>query len=227
MLARLTVAAATAAVLLTARPSAVSAQGADPLPLPYTGNAEQVVAVVADSSSATTAVLTAWQRSGPSSDDWTVAYGPVKAFVGSDGVGQASETTSKTPAGVWTLTEAFGIQANDGTRLPYRQVGTSDWWVSDVKSPLYNTYYHCDPGTCPFNESAGEDLGEVGPAYDHAVVIDYNRTPVVPGAGSAFFLHVSNGRPTAGCVAIPADDLKAVMAWLDPVKHPVTDIGVR
>lgn len=227
MFSRLAVAVVGTTMLLAAQAPLASARYRQLLPLPYLGHAEQLVTVVADSSTATTAVLTAWQRSGPSSDDWTVAYGPVKAFVGSAGIGQASETTSKTPAGVWTLTEAFGIQANDGTRLPYRQVGTSDWWVSDVKSPLYNTYYHCDPGTCPFNEAAGEDLGEVDPVYDHAVVIDYNRTPVVPGAGSAFFLHIANGRPTAGCVAIPADDLKAVMAWLDPAKHPVTDIGVR
>jgi L,D-peptidoglycan transpeptidase YkuD (ErfK/YbiS/YcfS/YnhG family) len=225
-LSRLAVATVTATVLLTGQASSASAQTRG-VPLPYVGDAQQVVTVVADSPTATTAVLTAWQRSGPSSDDWTVAHGPVMAFVGSQGVGQASETTSKTPAGVWTLTEAFGIQGNDGTRLPYRQAGTSDWWVSDAKSPLYNTYYHCDPGTCPFNEAAGEDLGKAGPVYDHAVVIDYNRNPVVPGAGSAFFLHISNGRPTAGCVSIPADDLKAVMAWLDPAKHPVTDIGVR
>jgi len=51
--------------------------------------------------------------------------------------------------------------------------------------------------------------------------------PVVPGAGSAFFMHVSAGKPTAGCVSIPADDLKAVMAWLDPAQHPVIDIAVK
>ena len=227
---RLAVAAVTAAVMLSLQTSAASAPATQTrqLPaLPYLGTAQQLVTVVADSPTATTAVLTAWQRTGAFWDDWTIAHGPVTAYVGADGIGKASETTSRTPAGVWTLTEAFGIQANDGTRLPYRQVGTSDWWVSDVKSPLYNTYYHCDPGTCPFNEAAGEDLGKAGQVYDHAVVIDYNRKPVVAGAGSAFFLHISGGRPTAGCVAIPADDLKAVMAWLDPAQQPVIDIGVR
>lgn len=57
-------------------------------------------------------------------------------------------------------------------------------------------------------------------------MIDYNRNPVVPGAGSAFFLHVSAGRPTAGCVAIPGADLDAVMRWLDPAARPVITIGV-
>jgi L,D-peptidoglycan transpeptidase YkuD (ErfK/YbiS/YcfS/YnhG family) len=37
---------------------------------------------------------------------------------------------------------------------------------------------------------------------EHAV-IDYNRSPAVPGKGSAFFLHVSTGKPTTGCVFLP------------------------
>ncbi|WP_326943585.1 MULTISPECIES: L,D-transpeptidase family protein [unclassified Amycolatopsis] len=217
--ATLVVAALVAATLLTS----TAATPADAVPLSFRGDAGQVVTVVADSASATTAVLTAWQRTGTG---WSRAYGPVSAFVGKDGVGQASESTSHTPAGVWKLTEAFGIQPNNGTRLPYRQVTTSDWWVSDVKSPYYNTHFSCVPGTCPFNEAAGEDLGKAGPVYDHAVVLDYNRSPAVPGAGSAFFLHVSNGKPTAGCVSIPGADLDAVMRWLDPARHPVADISV-
>ncbi|GAA4553991.1 L,D-transpeptidase family protein [Amycolatopsis samaneae] len=183
----------------------------------------QLVSVVASSPNATTAHLTAWQRVR---GHWVRVLGPVTAYVGTDGIGQASESTSHTPAGVWTLTEAFGIQPDNGTRLPYRQVTTSDWWVSDVRSPYYNTHYRCAPGTCPFDESAGEDLGEAGPVYNHATVIDYNRHPAVPGRGSAFFLHVSAGKPTAGCVAIPSDDLDAVMRWLDPARHPVIDIRV-
>jgi L,D-peptidoglycan transpeptidase YkuD (ErfK/YbiS/YcfS/YnhG family) len=62
--------------------------------------------------------------------------------------------------------------------------------------------------------------------YAHAVVINYNMNPVVKGAGSGFFLHVSDGLPTEGCVAIPADDLNVVMRWLDPAQHPVISIGV-
>ena len=211
------------ATLAAAALLATAASPAGAVPPSFHGKAGQVVTVVADSASATTAVLTAWQRTGTG---WTRAYGPVRAFVGQDGIGRASETTSHTPAGVWTLTEAFGIRPSNGTRLPYRRVTTSDWWVSDVKSPYYNKHFSCAPGTCPFNEAAGEDLGKAGPVYDHAVVLDYNRSPVVPGAGSAFFLHVSNGKPTAGCVSIPGPDLDAVMRWLDPSRHPVVDISV-
>jgi len=193
------------------------------LPLPYGGSADQVITVAGASSSSTTAQLTAWTRSG---NGWARAIGPITAYVGSAGIGQASETTRRTPAGVFGLTEAFGIQADNGTRLPYRRVDTSDWWVSDVNSDAYNTHYRCSPGTCPFDEAAGENLGSAGTAYNHAVVIDYNRFPVTPGAGSAFFLHVSTGRATAGCVAIPSASLDTVMRWLDPAQHPVITIGI-
>lgn len=189
--------------------------------LPNTGLTTQIITVYAASPTDTTATLKAWARDG---NTWHVVYGPMTAFVGSQGIGQASETTSKTPAGTWGLTESFGIQADNGTRLPFFQVDAQDWWVSDANSPMYNTHQRCAVGTCPFNEGAGERLQAAGTAYNHAVVIDYNRSPVVPGAGSAFFLHVSTGRPTAGCVSIPADQLDNIMRWLDPAQHPEIQI---
>ncbi|TCO46745.1 L,D-transpeptidase family protein [Actinocrispum wychmicini] len=187
--------------------------------LSYDGPAQQIVAVTAVKSTDTTATLAVWQRGGP--NWWQRVYGPMTAYVGSQGIGQASETTSRTPTGTFGLTESFGIQANNGTRLPFVQVDDQDWWVSDSGSPTYNTRQRCAVGTCPFNEAAGERLQAAGTAYNHAVVIDYNRDPVVSGAGSAFFLHVSTGKPTSGCVSIPADKLDDVMRWLDPAKHPV------
>jgi L,D-peptidoglycan transpeptidase YkuD (ErfK/YbiS/YcfS/YnhG family) len=185
------------------------------------GNSDQVVTVVATRSGATTATLTAWQR-GPGG--WAVALGPVSARIGSAGVGSASETSTRTPAGTFTLTEAFGRAGNPGTALPYRVVDGDDWWVSDVHSPRYNRYAECARGTCDFAEAASENLFDE-PAYERAVVIDYNRSGT-PGAGSAFFLHVSNGAPTAGCVAVDAGSLTALLRWLDPAARPVIAIGV-
>ncbi|NUS45929.1 MAG: hypothetical protein HOQ24_19825 [Mycobacteriaceae bacterium] len=194
-----------------------------PLPVPYQGQAGQVLTLVAAQSTDTTATLIGWQRSA---GGWQRGLGPFTAYVGWQGIGRASEGSTRTPAGVWGLTEAFGRRPATRTRMPYRRVDASDWWVSDTKSPKYNTLQRCAPGTCPFNEAAGEDLGQAGPVYDHAIVIDYNRNPVTPGAGSAFFLHISAGHPTQGCVSMPADNLRAVLAWLDPAQHPVINIGV-
>jgi len=58
------------------------------------------------------------------------------------------------------------------------------------------------------------------------VVINYNMNPVVRGAGSGIFLHVSDGIPTQGCVAIGARQLNVVMRWLEPSQNPVISIGV-
>jgi L,D-peptidoglycan transpeptidase YkuD (ErfK/YbiS/YcfS/YnhG family) len=37
---------------------------------------------------------------------------------------------------------------------------------------------------------------------------------------------VTDGAPTAGCVAIPQDNLTALMQWLTPSTHPRILIGV-
>jgi L,D-peptidoglycan transpeptidase YkuD (ErfK/YbiS/YcfS/YnhG family) len=204
-------------------PAPAPAPSGGTLPLPVaTGSSAQVVTVVAPSARSTTAKLTAWEL-GPSG--WTAVLGPVSARIGAAGVGAASESSTRTPAGAFTLTEAFGRAGNPGAALPYRVVDGDDWWVSDPASPRYNQYAQCAPGSCDFDEAAGEDLYAAGAVYDHAVVIDYNRGGT-PGAGSAFFLHISNGAATAGCVAIDRGSLQTLLRWLDPAASPVIAIGV-
>ncbi len=200
-------------VALVARPSPAGAAPA---------TAGIVVTVSTGSAAATHGLLQVWARQ--SNGTYRSAYGPTAAWVGSQGVGAAREGLNRTPAGVFGLTEAFGTAANPGTALPYRRVDGYDWWVSDTTSAYYNTYRRCAPGRCPFNERAGERLAI--PAYANATVINYNRSPVVRGAGSAFFLHVSNNRPTAGCVAIGGVHLQRVMRLLTPARRPVISIGV-
>jgi L,D-peptidoglycan transpeptidase YkuD (ErfK/YbiS/YcfS/YnhG family) len=214
--------AASAPVAGRSAPAAAPRSAGGRLPLGVDpGSSTQVVTVVAPSASATSAKLTAWQR-GP--DGWTAVLGPVDARIGSAGVGRASEASTRTPAGTFTLTEAFGRAGDPGTALPYRVVDGDDWWVSDVASPRYNQYAQCPP-TCDFDQSVSENLAAVGAVYDYAAVIDYNRGGT-PGAGSAFFLHVTNGAPTAGCVAIGAGNLVKVLQWLDPGARPLIAIGV-
>ncbi len=199
-------------------PPGPQAPPAQQLPLPYDGPANQVVTVDAPTPWSTTATVQAWNRSG---DGWVAVTQPIPAMVGSQGIGQASEGTSRTPAGAYPLTQSFGRQPNPGTRLPYFQTGWWDWWNENSGSPGYNT--HMVQPYSPGGNS--ENLYGAGPVYDYAANIDYN-TAGVPGAGSAFFLHVTNGQPTDGCVAIPAVDLVNIMRWLDPGQHPAVVLGV-
>jgi len=187
-----------------------------------TGSATQVVTVVAPSTSSTTATLQAWSKNAAG---WHRVGSAVPAHVGSNGLTPTpSEGESATPIGSFTLTQAFGSAANPGTKVPYFRTDAGDWWVSDVNSQYYNTHYRCS-GSCPFDTGAGENLRDAGFVYTYAVVIDYNRAPVVKGAGSAFFLHVTNGQATAGCVSIPEASLVSIMKWLDPKAHPRILIG--
>jgi len=62
------------------------------------------------------------------------------------------------------------------------------------------------------------------PPYDYGAVIAYNRART-PGLGSAVFLHVGTGGPTAGRVSLPAAGLLQVLRWLDPQDHPTIMIS--
>jgi L,D-peptidoglycan transpeptidase YkuD (ErfK/YbiS/YcfS/YnhG family) len=180
----------------------------------------QVITVQAATPRSKVAVLRTWQLQ--SDGRYVQVFGAFIAFVGKNGVGPTREGLGKTPDGVFTLTQAFGNQPNNGTKLPYFRAGVDDWWDENPASRHYNR--HVVSSLSPGGDS--ENLYDAGFAYAHAVVINYNMNPVVKGAGSGFFLHASFGAPTRGCVAIPEDELTRVMRWLTPADRPVISIGV-
>jgi L,D-peptidoglycan transpeptidase YkuD (ErfK/YbiS/YcfS/YnhG family) len=193
-----------------------------------TSGATRVITVVAAHYSSTTATLQAWDRAP--GGGWLKHGGAIRAHVGSQGLtNYPSESKSATPVGSFTLTQAFGALSNPGTGLPYFTTTSADWWISQSGS-LYNTHQHCSAG-CQFTlGDPNEHLSAIRPQYNYAVVIDYNTrnsaTGVQQGKGSAFFLHVTDGTATAGCVAIPQDTLVSIMRWLTPAAKPRILIGV-
>jgi L,D-peptidoglycan transpeptidase YkuD (ErfK/YbiS/YcfS/YnhG family) len=212
----------------TTSPPAVK-KSATRLPLHYpTHDATQLITVVADSTSSTRAALQAWRKSAGA---WHKVGVSVTAHLGSDGLSaQPSESRSATPIGSFTLTQAFGYDSDPGTSLPYFKTTDADWWISHP-GKYYNTHQRCTSSSCPSHPtSADEHLAHELPYYDYAVVIDYNtrNAPggVKAGAGSAFFLHVTDGKPTAGCVSIPKSSVVRLLKWLTPADHPRIVIGV-
>jgi L,D-peptidoglycan transpeptidase YkuD (ErfK/YbiS/YcfS/YnhG family) len=184
-----------------------------------TRGAGQIIAVTNDGVG-TDATLRAYQRSG---SHWTQVFGPFAVKIGAGGFSHTvSEQTVASPIGYFTLTQAFGNDSDPGTKLPYHHVAYGDVWVSQTSSPHYNTLQVSDSDGA---RGTGEKLWEVVPEYDYGVVIDYNRAPIQPGAGSAFFVHVTDGRPTAGCVSMPVNDLLPLMRWLDPAQAPRIAMG--
>jgi len=180
----------------------------------------QVITVQAATSRSVVAVVRAWKLK--SDGMYVEVFGPVVADVGVHGVGPTSEGRGRTPAGVFSLTQAFGNEANNGTKLPYFRAGPDDWWDENPASRMYNRHVRSpvSPG------GASENLYYAGAAYANAVVINYNTNRVIKGAGSGFFLHDSFYAPTQGCVAVPAKDLNWLMRWLRPSLHPAISIGV-
>ena len=201
-----------------------------------TANATQVITVSAASTSSTTATVEVWNKTG---DTWTPQSGltNISANVGKQGLTKTpSESISATPIGSFTLTQAFGAKSNPGTKLKYTDTaptgGKRWWWDESPSSSTYNSLVlsATKPGG---SQSGSEDLYASTPAYNYAVVMNVNMTASngSPGAqnpnhGSGFFLHVSENAPTAGCVAIPENDLVAIMKWLDPAKNPRIVINI-
>lgn len=48
------------------------------------------------------------------------------------------EGDGKTPTGIYSFGQAFGVAGNPGTSRGWLQVNNNHYWVDDVNSPYYN-----------------------------------------------------------------------------------------
>ncbi|HST67690.1 MAG TPA: L,D-transpeptidase family protein [Mycobacteriales bacterium] len=188
----------------------------------------QVVTVSAPSSTSTTATVEAWSRQADGRYK-RVAYFP-GARIGSQGMGATSEGLSRTPTGRFRLSQPFGIKANPGVTTSYFKVDGNDVWTGSTGSVI-NQHRRCAPGTCPASYGSIERLSQFSGSYDYGVFIGYNApapygTGAVRGKGSAFFLHVKNANPTAGCVAVAASEMVWLLRWFRSAQSPMIAIGV-
>jgi L,D-peptidoglycan transpeptidase YkuD (ErfK/YbiS/YcfS/YnhG family) len=176
--------------------------------------------VTAASYRATQAELTAYQREG---GRWRRVFGPWVAWIGRNGMappGAKREGDGRTPSGTFGFGFFFGVDPNPGVRFPYRGVDASDFWDDDPSSSLYNLWVD-DRDANPGADPEPMDVS----AYDYGAVIAYN-TARTPGLGSAIFLHINIGTPTAGCVTLPVGELLEILRWLNPAASPRIAMGV-
>lgn len=174
------------------------------------GNAAQVLSVVGTGGS--NGKMDVWQRGATG---WQPVGAGIPVFLGSAGLApRARDTIPATPMGVYSLDFAFGTEPSPGGGLKYYQTTPDYWWSAD--GPTYNTMQVCKQADCPFNTSPASGTENLYiPAYAHAIVMGVNKERV-PGNGGAFFVHTSNGSPTAGCVALDDATLVRVIQWLQP-----------
>ena len=203
--------------------------------IPELVDCRQVIVVTTTRWNSVSAQLACFERTTPESA-WHCALPPSPAVIGRNGLAWGiglhgtnppdeaikREGDGCTPAGVFSLEEAFGY-ATPGEaavqNFPYRHVTNTVEGIDDPASRYYNRLIDATRVTKDWRSSE-QMLREDG-AYRWGVVIQHNWKPY-PGYGSCIFLHGWSGsdQPTAGCTALPLDKVKAIIRWLDKKKRP-------
>jgi L,D-peptidoglycan transpeptidase YkuD (ErfK/YbiS/YcfS/YnhG family) len=142
--------------------------------------------------------------------------GAIRCALGRSGVTRDKrEGDGATPAGLFPLRALWYREDRVGrppTALARFRILPEDGWCDDPADPAYNR-----PVKLPY-PGRHERLHRADGLYDLVVPLGYNDDPIVPGRGSAIFLHVCRPDygPTEGCVAIPCDDLLPLVARCGP-----------
>jgi L,D-peptidoglycan transpeptidase YkuD (ErfK/YbiS/YcfS/YnhG family) len=149
--------------------------------------------------------------------------GSARAAVGRTGVAaNKREGDGATPAGIFPLASGFyrpDRMAPPRSGLLVRALSPQDAWVDDPADHNYNRLV-----SLPYPAHT-EQMWLEDAVYDLLVAIGYNMDPVVPGVGSAIFLHIARPdfSPTAGCIAIE----KKVLLDMMPLLGPASTITIR
>jgi L,D-peptidoglycan transpeptidase YkuD (ErfK/YbiS/YcfS/YnhG family) len=205
-------------VLVALVPMLLAGGAANAAPTPYhlrgVSDARQLVVVTNRSWTSTYATLEAWEKHADGR--WYRRYGPYTARIGRNGFGKPKrEGDGQTPVGSFTVPSQWGVNANPGTNYHWLKVDHYDVWVDDSNSAYYNRHMRL-----PANGRWRSAESMYQSAYAYAATIGYNTAARTPGAGSAIFFHVSMGRATAGCVALPTSQLVPILRWIDWYKKP-------
>ena len=155
---------------------------------------------------------------------WHQVGEALRVNLGRNGVGKERERDGKTPVGVYPLEDVYGYE-KVATRMPFFLATPSVVCVDDPKSRYYNRIVDAERVVKDYDSF--EKMRRDDPLYSLVVTVGYNPRRV-PGRGSCIFLHVANGsKPTAGCVAVPAETLRRLVAWRDPKARPVLVVEGR
>ena len=139
-----------------------------------------------------------------------------RCAIGKGGFSSAKkEGDGATPLGTFAMRECWyrpDRVSAPKTNLPLKIIQQDDGWCDDPESPDYNRHIKL-----PFAFSH-EKLWQEDGVYDLIVPLGYNDDPVIPGKGSAIFLHCARSgyQPTEGCVALVRGDLLELLTQLGP-----------
>ena len=154
-----------------------------------------------------------------------------RCALGRKGVCEArlkEEGDGRTPAGVWPFRRLLWRPDRIPaplSKLPARPIRPTDGWCDAPDDACYNREVFLP------HRARAERLWRDDHLYDLLLVLGYNDDPIVPGAGSAIFMHLAwpDYRPTEGCLAVSTEDMLAILAKIRPgdaVHIEASDPGV-
>jgi D-alanyl-D-alanine dipeptidase len=197
----------------------------------------QLIVVTTANWSAIDGSLRRYQRT-TSKTSWEPVGDPIAVAVGKTGLGWGigmatipahppedpvkQEGDRKAPAGIFHIGTAFGDAPapSSGWKMPYQPLTSSIECVDDPQSKFYN--HVVDRASVKPDWNSSEHMRDVGDAYRWGAVVGQNPRNQ-PRAGSCVFLHIwaGAGIGTEGCTAMAEPHIEALLAWLNPVAHPV------
>ena len=137
-----------------------------------------------------------------------------RCCIGKNGLSKNKiEGDNKTPCGIFELGDLFYRKdriKKVNTNLKKIPISKKFGWCDDVKCKDYNkiinikkNYHH-------------EKLFRRDHKYDLFIPIKYNFKKIVPGRGSAIFIHLTkNYKPTAGCIALNKKDFLIMLKLIN------------
>ena len=134
--------------------------------------------------------------------------------LGLAGLGEKKEGDKKTPRGFYPIGEVFG-STPVAVKMDFKYITAEDKFVDDETSPSYNQWVRgpTDAKSC---ESMLINFYQLG------AIVKYNMEPIIPGKGSAIFIHKwqSFEKGTSGCIAMDGKHLATIIHWFDKKNHP-------
>ncbi|MCF0085163.1 L,D-peptidoglycan transpeptidase YkuD, ErfK/YbiS/YcfS/YnhG family [Streptomyces griseoaurantiacus] len=166
----------------------------------------QVVAVYGEGRNATGSTIALYTKHGSTWDRTRVWQG----HNGKKGwTTDHHEGDNRSPVGVFTLSDAGGVLADPGAKLPYTR-------SASFQAPHY------------WSKSHWHD-------FDYVIAIDYNRVkgtspneptrPEGQSKGGSIWLHMDHGSGTSACVSLSKSGMEYLLRTLDPAQHPVVVMG--
>ena len=128
-----------------------------------------------------------------------------KCCIGKNGVKKHKvEGDDSTPKGIFRIGTLYYRKdrvVKPTTNLKTKVIKSNIGWCNDSINKFYNKEIKVQ------KKIRYEKLYRKDHKYDYLIVINYNIKKILPGKGSAIFIHLTkNYYPTAGCIALKKKD---------------------